>query len=120
MVKDSAPGWYSPNPTRLTNVNGTLFFMATDDTHGSELWKSDGTAAGTTLVKDIDSGGFFNYGNFYPNSSYPRELTNVNGTLFFAATDGPSTNLWKSASTWTCSGSAALRCSPGAAVSERS
>ena len=40
-------------PAVSTNVNGTLFFAANDGTHGRELWKSDGTAAGTVLVKDI-------------------------------------------------------------------
>ena len=40
----------------LTNVNGTLYFDANDGTHGDELWKTDGTAAGTVMVKDIDPG----------------------------------------------------------------
>ena len=37
-------------------MNGTLFFAANDGMHGVELWKSDGTAAGTVLVKDINPG----------------------------------------------------------------
>src|SRR5262249_61137988 len=40
----------------LTNVNGTLFFLANDGVSGRELWKSDGTAAGTVLAKDINPG----------------------------------------------------------------
>ena len=46
----------APVPRNLTNVNGTLFFAADDGTNGCELWKSDGTAAGTVLVKDIRPG----------------------------------------------------------------
>jgi ELWxxDGT repeat protein len=52
------------------------------------LWQSDGTSAGTTLVKDIRSGN---------SGSAPRYLTNVNGKLFFTAIDGVSGfELWKS------------------------
>ncbi len=43
----------SSYPSSLTNVGGTLFFVANDGINGFELWKSDGTAAGTVLVVDI-------------------------------------------------------------------
>ncbi|HWE97180.1 MAG TPA: ELWxxDGT repeat protein, partial [Tepidisphaeraceae bacterium] len=46
----------SSAPTLLTSVNGRLFFSANDGTHGAELWASDGTAAGTRMVADIDPG----------------------------------------------------------------
>src|SRR5207253_1263052 len=55
-------------------------------THGYELWQSDGTASGTVLVGDINPGSA---------SSSPSDLTNVNGTLFFAADDGShGAELW--------------------------
>ena len=45
----------SGNPTNLFNYNGTLLFRAIDATaNGIELWKSDGTPAGTVQVKDIN------------------------------------------------------------------
>ena len=53
LVKDINPGSDGSIPRILTNVGGTLFFAANDGTHGAELWKSDGTAAGTVMVKDI-------------------------------------------------------------------
>jgi ELWxxDGT repeat protein len=40
----------------LTNFKNTLFFTANDGTHGRELWKSNGTTAGTVLVKDVTPG----------------------------------------------------------------
>jgi ELWxxDGT repeat protein len=93
LVKDILPGasitgfGYSGGATGLTNVNGTLYFSAYDGIHGSELWQSDGTAAGTTLVQDINPG---------PNGSTPYYLTNLNGTLLFAANDGVHGNeLWE-------------------------
>jgi len=47
------PGTDRTQVTNLTDVNGTLFFAADDrtGTHGNELWKHDGTAAGTVLVR---------------------------------------------------------------------
>ena len=53
---DINPGTATPTPQNLTNVNGALFFSAFDGTHGVELWRSNGTAAGTQMVDDIDPG----------------------------------------------------------------
>jgi len=43
-------------PSYLTDVNGTLYFSADDGAHGSELWRSDGTEAGTVMVRDLVPG----------------------------------------------------------------
>ncbi len=99
LVKDIFPG-SSPTPygtvangsgpEQLTNVNGTLFFTANDGVNGRKLWKSDGTEAGTVLVKNIAPGSY---------ASNPYALTTVNGTLFFLARDSDrvsSGGLWKS------------------------
>jgi ELWxxDGT repeat protein len=91
-VKDINPGsngaFAQPSSPSLTNVNGMLYFHADDGTSGRELWKSDGTEAGTVRVKDINPGG---------DNSLPYSLTNFNGTLYFIATTGQQdSELWKS------------------------
>lgn len=75
------------SPSNLLTIGSTTYFVATTPSAGSELWKTDGTANGTTLVKDIVLG---------PNGSSPSNLVNVNGTIFFTANDGVNgTELWK-------------------------
>jgi len=44
------PSWYLFG---FTSVNGRLFFFASDEFGGIELWSSDGTAADTTRVKRL-------------------------------------------------------------------
>src|SRR5262245_46674214 len=50
LVADLVSGPNSSNPQNLANVNGTLYFATSNPTTGTELWKSDGTAAGTVLL----------------------------------------------------------------------
>lgn len=96
MVADITPGaggtggQYS-GPYNYTTLGDTVFFNASDGVTGLELWKTDGTAAGTALVKDI-----------HPTDwSIPSGLTPLGGTLLFSAADvdvPPFRNreLWKS------------------------
>lgn len=77
----------------LVRVGDKLFFSAHDD-HGVELWTTDGTAGGTGRVKDIFPGQDV-LGNL--NNSYPRNLTSINGQLYFTAHDGfQGFELWRS------------------------
>ena len=88
LIKDINPGIYSSDPHELTAVGSQLFFVAYDENHGFELWRSDGLGGSTELVKDIYPGKFH---------SLPTTLTNVNGTLFFSANDGiHGEELWRS------------------------
>jgi ELWxxDGT repeat protein len=41
---------------RIVSAGGTAYFNATDPQHGNELWRTDGTAAGTILVRDFVPG----------------------------------------------------------------
>jgi ELWxxDGT repeat protein len=65
-------------------VNNVLYLNASTADKGSELWKTNGTTAGTVLVKDISPG---------TENGDPAFLTNVNGTLFFSFYNY---QLWKS------------------------
>src|SRR4030095_15982582 len=92
MVKD-IHGTTSYNTTwstfdQFTEAKGILFYAANTTSYGAELWRTDGTEAGTWMVKDI-----------YPGSSGSDifSLINANDTLYFAATDPIHGNeLWKS------------------------
>src|SRR5206468_6435869 len=70
------------NPYGFTSFAGRIFFGAEDGVHGYELWATDGTAAGTRLVKNI-------YPGLASSSSYG--FTGFAGKLFFATNEG----LWK-------------------------
>jgi ELWxxDGT repeat protein len=94
LVKDINPGtnqFANPKgsePKSLTSIGGTLYFQAYDDINGQELWKSDGTVAGTVIVKDINAG---------PYGSLPENFTAVGNALYFAAsTPNNGKELWKS------------------------
>ncbi|MFY2560193.1 ELWxxDGT repeat protein [Corallococcus terminator] len=106
LVKDIYPGplngipnWQytgMPASSSMARIDGTLYFTGVDQEENVELWKSDGTEAGTVLVKDICPG---------TTGSYLHSFRNMNGILYFVATSGyvtipgpteddPPTTLW--------------------------
>ncbi|MCA1683698.1 MAG: tandem-95 repeat protein, partial [Actinobacteria bacterium] len=81
VLKDINVGTNSSSPTNFAVVGNTAYFSASDGTttglHGTELWKTDGTAAGTVMTLDLNPGTL---------SSSPTVTTPALGTVFFAAT----------------------------------
>ena len=93
-INDQGP-LFSSSPSWLVEMNGEVLFAASSGSvEGTELWKTDGTEAGTVLVKDIDPTPFVPL----TSSSSPKNLLNVDGTLFFMANsdDADGAELWKS------------------------
>src|SRR5215211_7697948 len=89
LVNEIQPGAQGGDPSWLADVNGTLYFAAADGPHGKELWRSDGTVAGTRMVKDIAPGD--------GRGSAPQSLTADGDTLYFTADDGTHGHeLWRS------------------------
>ncbi|MEA2604425.1 MAG: hypothetical protein QOF89_5417 [Acidobacteriota bacterium] len=71
---------------RFTVVDHQAFFAATDDLHGSELWSTDGTGAGTHLAQDVCNGSCF---------GHPEGFKLAGKSLFFVAFEGGSKSIWK-------------------------
>ena len=94
MVKDINPGenrslFWGGQPHwggEYTHVHGDFFyFVANDGENGSELWRSDGTEDGTSMVVDANPG---------EGDSWPWWFTSVGDKLFFTAWDGNTRELW--------------------------
>ena len=104
MVKDINPGpdpnnpsnAYSSNPDWLTSYQNKCYFSADDGVNGTALWESDGTSAGTFMVKNVPTptniivmnnelyfSTFETVGGLYPEGSalYKSDGTTA-GTLF--------------------------------------
>lgn len=123
VVRDINPGAEGSNPqhflvvqsadfSSLSNlVDQHAFFNAGTRTEGMELWLTDGTLSGTTLVKDINTGS---------SASNPSYLVAHNGFIFFQADGGiDGSELW--ISDGTASGTRQLAdIAPGSAGSQPS
>ena len=97
LAKDIRPGPMSAihnyNNYFFGVVGAAVVFGANDGKLGEELWRSDGTAAGTQLLQDLQS---------TAASSRPRPIGEINGIHVFAATDGV-----RGAELWSTDGTAA-------------
>src|SRR3954468_23981184 len=71
LLKDINPGVNIPEMESAAVYHGFIYYGA------DELWRTDGTEEGTTLVKDIQPGG----------SSFPLSFFVFNDLLYFSAAD---------------------------------
>lgn len=91
MIKDINPfgdGIATGTYNNMVYYNGKVYFAGIDNSaSGNELWCTDGTANGTKMVKNLNTGGDGN----------PVNLTVANGMLFFVAeSKNEGDELWKS------------------------
>ena len=90
LIRDLCPGTCGsrfPNWSDMAPLGDQVVFVADDGVHGLELWVTDGTAAGTHLVADLQPG--------YA-SSFIQALTAAAGQVFFTALrDEVNTALWR-------------------------
>lgn len=92
---------YGQGAPLFTEYQGKLWFVAWDPDGGCEPWSTDGTAVGTTRLRDIFPGSgsscysYFMWG-VYPRYSGPR-FGVLDGNLYFGAFSGGSGfELWRS------------------------
>lgn len=62
----------------MSVFGNVLFFQANDGVHGSELWRTDGTVAGTFMAADLNPGA---------GSSLPGNFFEAGSSLIFSAVD---------------------------------
>lgn len=93
-LNDLVPNIYMGSITNTIEVVGDIFyFNASDGQHGYELWRTDGTTAGTYMLKDI---------NKKPASSYPKPMFGLGNYMYFMADDISRGNeVWRTDGTTT-------------------
>ncbi|HJZ56455.1 MAG TPA: hypothetical protein VKE74_15930, partial [Gemmataceae bacterium] len=87
MFADIMPGIWGSYPLNLTPSGGLLYFSA-DNGHGYEPYITDGTPGSAHMLKDIKPG----LGGSNPTNFIPAD----NGVVYFTASDGAQTTLWRS------------------------
>jgi ELWxxDGT repeat protein len=88
LLKEINPGEGSSSAEMFVTFNGVVYFRADDGTHGIELWRTDGTPEGTSLVTDLRPG---------VAHALPGNITVAGGSLYFHAfTEATGSKVFKS------------------------
>jgi trimeric autotransporter adhesin len=91
LLRDINPGAassMSSDASSITRTDGLTLFAASNGVNGEEPWITDGTAAGTRLLKDAATDD--------PNGSSPRAFATVGNRLMFIAYDSGRSAVWSS------------------------
>ena len=90
LIKDIYTRTAMSYPKDFTVMSSNLYFNAEEPSSGRELWKTDGTITGTTMIKQINAtGNAFNFAE--------QTVLQIDGILYFIATDGVhGYELWRS------------------------
>ena len=81
----------APTLAGMSALDGVVYFAHDDGVHGIEPWRSDGTPAGTALVRDVRPG---------PAGSEPDDFCAVGYFVYFVVDDGAGNQqLWRTAGT---------------------
>ncbi len=95
-------GAFSTTPQSLKSYNGNLIFSSYESATGREIYRSDGTAAGTFLLHDIRPGGSSGMLTGTYTSNGTREtFIDFQNQLFFFGNTGNGVELWKTDGTIT-------------------
>ncbi|HLO70324.1 MAG TPA: T9SS type A sorting domain-containing protein [Flavipsychrobacter sp.] len=87
----------SPTPW-LTAYNNKVYFSAQSLTYGTEIWTSDGTNAGTHILKDINPGS----GSGFSTGIWTKQPQVFNNKLYFEGTNGTNgIDIWETDGTTT-------------------
>jgi ELWxxDGT repeat protein len=93
-LADIRPGSPSSNPNSFVRMGNAVYFVAETTAAGIELWRTDGTTAGTTMVMDINPAPG---ASAFPTNVMSPEIVAFGNLLLFWANDGThGYELWRS------------------------
>jgi ELWxxDGT repeat protein len=88
LIEDILPGASSSGASDFAELGGITLFAVNDGINGRELWRTDGTPFGTSMVHNIRPGSA---------GSNPAGFLRVGAFVYFRANDGSSgIELWRS------------------------
>ena len=86
LLKDINPGAGEGLSGSFATLNDKVFFVAQDGVHGWDIWSTDGTGAGTKVVKDLP----------LMDNKFPSIMGTYDNQIFFSGRDPQNeTKIWR-------------------------